>query len=62
MWDTVETTALPLSHDMPCPHCRHATHSYLPCSDDCSCSPPWLGAPGDSSTATLPVRSAPEAA
>ncbi len=39
MWDTVETSTYALSHDMPCPHCGHAAHVHLPCSDDCSCVP-----------------------
>jgi hypothetical protein len=41
MWDTVpESTAgsQHLSHEMPCPWCGHCSHSYLPCSDRCSCS------------------------
>jgi hypothetical protein len=37
MWDTVDTNGTHLSHDMPCPGCGHATHSYLPCSDSCAC-------------------------
>jgi hypothetical protein len=37
MWDTVDTTGTHLSHDMPCASCGHAQHSYLPCSDTCSC-------------------------
>jgi hypothetical protein len=37
MWDTVQTNALHLSHDLPCPECGHAAHSYLPCSDTCRC-------------------------
>lgn len=42
MWDTVETQTHPLSHEMPCPGCGHPTHTYLPCSDRCDCSPRWL--------------------
>jgi hypothetical protein len=43
MWDTVESpTTQHLTHDMPCPHCGHATHTYLPCSDTCECVLPWL--------------------
>jgi hypothetical protein len=42
MWDTVETSTTHLSHDRPCPHCGHATHTYLPCSDSCDCVPTWL--------------------
>lgn len=33
-------TQLPLfTHDMPCPQCQHAAHTYLPCSDSCACPP-----------------------
>ena len=39
MWDTVETTTTHLSHDMPCPRCGHATHTYLACSETCTCVP-----------------------
>ena len=39
MWDTVQTTSQHLSHDLPCPGCGHAVHTYLPCSDRCSCRP-----------------------
>ena len=43
MWDTVETTwevtALHLSHDLPCPRCGHAAHTFLACSDTCDCEP-----------------------
>ena len=42
MWDTFETQAKPLSHELPCPGCGHATHTYLPCSDGCDCAPRWL--------------------
>lgn len=46
MWDTVETTRTHLSHDMPCPRCGHAAHTYLTCSDRCGCVPPPMpGAP-----------------
>jgi hypothetical protein len=38
MWDTVAETATPLSHEMPCPWCRHASHTFLPCSDRCDCT------------------------
>lgn len=37
MWDTVQTSRTHLSHDLPCPACGHAAHSYLPCSDSCHC-------------------------
>ena len=39
MWDTVQTGAHQLSHDMPCTHCGHAMHTFLACSDACSCRP-----------------------
>lgn len=39
MWDTVQTNAVHLSHDMPCPHCGHALHTYLACGDACDCEP-----------------------
>jgi len=39
MWDTVQTNELHLSHDLLCPHCGHAAHSYLACSDACDCLP-----------------------
>ena len=42
MWDIVETSTTHLSHDRPCQHCGHATHTYLPCSDSCCCVPTWL--------------------
>jgi hypothetical protein len=44
MWDTAETTRNTVTHDMPCSQCGHATHTYLPCSDECACVPSWLGA------------------
>ena len=39
MWDTDETTELPLSHDLPCLRCGHAAHAFLPCSSICACPP-----------------------
>ena len=39
MWDTVQTNAVHLSHDMPCPQCGHALHTYLACGDSCDCVP-----------------------
>ena len=39
MWDTVDTTSSRLSHDMPCALCGHNRHTYLACSDTCSCRP-----------------------
>ncbi len=38
MWDTVETSPVHLSHDLPCSACGHGVHSYLPCSDSCDCA------------------------
>lgn len=37
MWDTVQTDDRHLSHDLPCPRCGHAVHTYLACSDTCDC-------------------------
>ena len=42
MWDTVETSSGHLSHDMPCPQCGHALHTYLACGDECDCRPTRL--------------------
>ncbi|MDF1602491.1 hypothetical protein [Nocardioides sp. YIM 152315] len=39
MWDTVQTNTVHLSHDMPCPRCGHAPHTYLACGDGCDCEP-----------------------
>ena len=39
MWDTPETSQVHLSHDLPCAQCGHAMHTYLPCSDTCTCVP-----------------------
>jgi len=41
MWDTAETTshAAHVAHDMPCQRCGHAAHTFLPCSDSCTCVP-----------------------
>jgi hypothetical protein len=39
MWDTVQTGAHQLSHDMPCAQCGHARHTFLACSDACPCQP-----------------------
>jgi hypothetical protein len=38
MWDTVQESTVHLSHEMPCPWCAHSSHTYLPCSDRCTCS------------------------
>jgi hypothetical protein len=37
MWDTVQTSEVHLSHDLPCPSCGHAVHTFLACSDTCTC-------------------------
>ena len=37
MWDTVQTNERHLTHDLPCPACGHAVHTYLPCDDGCEC-------------------------
>lgn len=42
MWDTVDTNSTYLSHDLPCLHCGHGAHVYLPCSDSCDCTPAQL--------------------
>jgi len=43
MWDTVQEhtgrSAVRLSHDLPCARCGHAVHTFLACSDTCTCSP-----------------------
>ena len=41
MWDIGHAISTTLTHDMPCPRCGHAPHSYLPCSDECECVPVW---------------------
>lgn len=43
MWDTVQTNSVHLSHDMPCPQCGHAPHTYLACGDTCDCEPVRAG-------------------
>lgn len=42
MWDTADSghehlTHDPLSHDLPCAYCGHASHRYLPCDHECGC-------------------------
>jgi hypothetical protein len=53
MWDTVESTVHQprqhLSHDVPCPACGHAAHTYLPCDDFCDCPPTVM--PGSAAVA-----------
>jgi len=39
MWDTVSDNEQHLSHDLPCPRCGHALHTYLSCDDHCDCAP-----------------------
>jgi hypothetical protein len=39
MWDTVQTNDTHLSHDLPCPRCGHALHTFLACGDECPCEP-----------------------
>ena len=34
MWDTIQSNGIHLSHDLPCPSCGHAVHTYLAC--DCA--------------------------
>jgi hypothetical protein len=48
MWDTVQTSQHHLSHDLPCPACGHAAHTYLPCDDTCDCPPTVM--PGSAAT------------
>ena len=38
MWDTVQSSATHLSHDLPCQVCGHGVHTFLACSDTCDCS------------------------
>lgn len=43
MWTTTPSTQHQhLSHDLPCPACGHAVHTYLACSDSCDCAPTVL--------------------
>ena len=39
MWDTVSDNDQHLSHDLPCPRCGHAMHTYLVCDERCDCAP-----------------------
>ncbi len=45
MFDTAPETGSHLTHDRPCPQCGHAMHTYLACSDTCSCQPVGLRTP-----------------
>ena len=53
MWDTVQTdiSRRHLTHDLPCPACGHAVHTYLPCDDSCDCPPTVM--PGAAVLVTL---------
>ena len=42
MWTTEQTNQHHLSHDLPCPSCGHAVHTFLACSDTCGCVPPAM--------------------
>jgi hypothetical protein len=62
MWDTVQSNEIHLTHDLPCPRCGHAVHTYLACSDTCACAPTVL--PGSLGLAArhprlMPVSSLP---
>lgn len=46
MWDTVESSSTHLSHDLPCPRCGHAAHTFLACSESCDCEPALLPGSG----------------
>lgn len=59
MFDSVITSHTNLTHDMPCRRCGHARHTYLACSDECSCVPNDQ-APTHATTPLAP-RGAPEA-
>ena len=39
MWDTVSDNDVHLSHDLPCPRCGHAMHTFLVCDEHCDCAP-----------------------
>ncbi|WP_192903947.1 hypothetical protein [Nocardioides albidus] len=39
MWTTPDAQHQHLSHDLPCPACGHAVHTFLACSDHCDCAP-----------------------
>jgi hypothetical protein len=51
MWDTVQTNADHLSHDMPCLRCGHAAHRFLSCGDACDCQPVLM--PGEAVLAAV---------
>lgn|GEM_PF-2503817 len=57
MFDTApEATRLHLSHDMPCPQCGHARHTFLACSETCRCRPDELSLAAQGSSSTLMAR------
>ena len=39
MWDTYTENDTHLSHDLPCSRCGHEAHTFLACSENCSCTP-----------------------
>ncbi|GAA3529434.1 hypothetical protein [Nocardioides daeguensis] len=40
MWNTIpDSPHQHLSHDLPCPACGHAVHTFLACSESCDCAP-----------------------
>jgi hypothetical protein len=45
MWDNTQNLqntnvrSFPVSHFLPCQRCGHEVHTYLACSDTCSCAP-----------------------
>ena len=49
MYDTVQTEQTHLSHDMLCPRCGHALHTFLSCGEGCDCQPDSM--PGEHGTA-----------
>jgi hypothetical protein len=53
MWDTVRSSTQHLSHDLPCPRCGHAAHSFLACSDTCDCVP--IAMPGSLEPVLYPL-------
>lgn len=37
--ENANVRSLPMSHFLPCPRCGHEVHTYLACSDTCTCPP-----------------------
>ena len=62
-WPDMAMGSTHLSHDMPCPRCRHAPHVYLACGDGCECPTMRPGVPGADrgkrSAAALPISGPP---